>query len=737
MAKSKAAPPAEASAKSKALQDELENLSCRFIVNLPANELASIERIGFQVEQAHWFYLDFLCPVNSDLPELGLKRFSEEILHVSSLVVPLIRLYMERGPKSLELAFSQFMQYKTRVPVCGAILLNHDWTKVGLSSLTQCVLVKGWAKSASWTFPKGKINQDEPERDCALREVYEETGIDASKLLPPDSRDYFDLTMREQKVRLYIVPGLSEDTPMETQTRREISRIEWFSLSSLPTGKKPQKPSPEMGGKFYLITPFITRLRQWIQANKRTHPQRPSRSHTPQPAGAANPDTETVEYQSSDGPPAAQSAQVPGLIALPLSAQKKMQASRPQTPSSPASGKRHVKGGNKSTPRSAAKTPASVSSISTPVPEPAPSAKKPEKSLLDLLHGSEPVPIPKADSDQDRQDGSTALKNLLGLKSESMQNANQPWNAAPAFAQDEQSMHALAARNVGTAPSINPHIMNEWLGAGIHHAQGPWSMAHGVNENAPGTVHQPSHTNDQQNHLLQLLSGTGSSQLSKQGQHDQVLSVQQPSHASEELQRPGLPMQPTSSVHAPFQPRGLSNSQPSVYQATPATSSPHTAPSLPTSTPSIHHAPMHHLPHMHTFSHGVQSPGMWQAAPAPSRSTPTGSYASPVQEQSHQHALLSTLLSPTRSSASSMHPTPWDSHPTNANVGHPSPWPGYRPNDMPNAMSPPANHQTNSLLSIMNGGQLGNSSPQQRPLSGAHPNSQEPTNPLLATLLGK
>lgn len=34
-------------------EEELENLACRFIVNLPANELTSIERIGFQVEQAY------------------------------------------------------------------------------------------------------------------------------------------------------------------------------------------------------------------------------------------------------------------------------------------------------------------------------------------------------------------------------------------------------------------------------------------------------------------------------------------------------------------------------------------------------------------------------------------------------------------------------------------------------------------------------------------------------------
>ena len=39
--------------KRMSLEEELENLACRFIVNLPANELASIERIGFQVELAY------------------------------------------------------------------------------------------------------------------------------------------------------------------------------------------------------------------------------------------------------------------------------------------------------------------------------------------------------------------------------------------------------------------------------------------------------------------------------------------------------------------------------------------------------------------------------------------------------------------------------------------------------------------------------------------------------------
>ncbi|SNX82333.1 related to decapping enzyme [Melanopsichium pennsylvanicum] len=249
--------------------ETLEDLSSRFIVNLPSDELSSIERICFQVEQAHWFYEDFLRPLNPPLPSLGLRRFSSYLLHTASMIVPLIQQYITggSGQQDLEAAFDEFLKYKTRVPVCGAILLAEDWNK--------CLLVKGWKSSAAWGFPKGKINQNEPERDCAIREVLEETGYDCSSLLPEDSKDYLDLTMREQSIRLYIVPGVKESTKFETLTRKEISKIAWFKLSDLPTWKKSKDPPAGMGGKFYLISPFIGRLKQWIHTNKASHPYRP------------------------------------------------------------------------------------------------------------------------------------------------------------------------------------------------------------------------------------------------------------------------------------------------------------------------------------------------------------------------------------------------------------------------------------------------------------------------------
>jgi hypothetical protein len=37
--------------------------------------------------------------------------------------------------------------------------------------VVQVVLVKGWKSSSGWGFPKGKINQNEPSHECAVREV--------------------------------------------------------------------------------------------------------------------------------------------------------------------------------------------------------------------------------------------------------------------------------------------------------------------------------------------------------------------------------------------------------------------------------------------------------------------------------------------------------------------------------------------------------------------------------------
>ena len=122
---------------------------------------------------SHWFYEDFVREANPQFPSLPLKKFSQIFFRACPV--------LHRWSSDFEIAFNNFMQYKTRVPVCGAIMLNDTWEKVSrlwlgsiLSILTfilKCVLVKGWKSSAGWGFPKGKINQDEEPHKCAAREV--------------------------------------------------------------------------------------------------------------------------------------------------------------------------------------------------------------------------------------------------------------------------------------------------------------------------------------------------------------------------------------------------------------------------------------------------------------------------------------------------------------------------------------------------------------------------------------
>jgi len=197
-------------------------------------------------------------------------------------------------------AYDQFLAYKIRVPVRGAIMLNQDMTKA--------VLVKGWKKGAKWSFPRGKINKEEADLDCAVREVWEETGHDlrASDLVLPEAQmKSISVTMREQSMMLYVFRGVPEDYPFEPQTRKEISRIGWYKLTDLPMLRRrkdgpqhPQAPAQDTikDSSFYMVAPFLGPLKAWIKTQHRLDKQkaRNSAQHLAPPANVPITDDEEV-----------------------------------------------------------------------------------------------------------------------------------------------------------------------------------------------------------------------------------------------------------------------------------------------------------------------------------------------------------------------------------------------------------------------------------------------------------
>lgn len=144
------------------------------------------------------------------------------------------------------------------------------------NTMDEVVLVKGWKKGASWSFPRGKINKDEKDLDCAIREVYEETGYDIGAAgLVPDAENVkaIDVTMREQHMRLFVFRNVPADTHFEPRTRKEISKIQWYKLTDLPAFKKKgsQIQSADIinANKFYMVAPFLVPLKKWINQQRK------------------------------------------------------------------------------------------------------------------------------------------------------------------------------------------------------------------------------------------------------------------------------------------------------------------------------------------------------------------------------------------------------------------------------------------------------------------------------------
>ncbi|KGR00938.1 mRNA-decapping enzyme subunit 2 [Candida albicans P57072] len=219
----------------------LEDLLVRFVVNVPEEDLSSIERIMFQIEEAQWFYADFVRQLNPDLQSMKMKTFSTKILEKCPLI------WKWGDPQE---ALSKFGKYKSTIPVRGVALFNKDLNKV--------VLVKG-TESNSWSFPRGKISKDESDIDCAVREVEEETGFNCRHLI--DENDCIERNIRGKNYKIYLVKNVPEDTLFEAPTY-EISQIKWFDIKTI---QKKCKTNPNT---FFIVGTILKPMTKWINKNK-------------------------------------------------------------------------------------------------------------------------------------------------------------------------------------------------------------------------------------------------------------------------------------------------------------------------------------------------------------------------------------------------------------------------------------------------------------------------------------
>ena len=227
------------------MDEALSELYFRFLSGLPAEERVP-DRLMFNLEEAHWYYEDWMVKENR-LSTLSFHVFVKKMLEKFPGLAP---AHTHREMMDL------YRRYHGETPRRGAIILSPDMEKV--------VLVTNFTNT-SFGFPKGKMNQGESDVACAVREVWEEIGINISQYIDPS--EHLDYPEDSDEQRLFIVVGVQENVDFTINTRNEIGRIEWVRLNDIPS-KKSRSESKYPGMHFSKVHNFLRNLRRWITKKK-------------------------------------------------------------------------------------------------------------------------------------------------------------------------------------------------------------------------------------------------------------------------------------------------------------------------------------------------------------------------------------------------------------------------------------------------------------------------------------
>jgi hypothetical protein len=97
-------------------------------------------------------------------------------------------------------------------------------------------------------------------------QVYEEIGFNLTGLI--NETDYIEQKVRDQVIKLFIIPFIPEDTEFHPRTKNEISGIEWHEILDIPTSYTQLKDRGKKAINYYNAIPFLPKLKKWIERKK-------------------------------------------------------------------------------------------------------------------------------------------------------------------------------------------------------------------------------------------------------------------------------------------------------------------------------------------------------------------------------------------------------------------------------------------------------------------------------------
>ncbi|KAL3289275.1 hypothetical protein HHI36_003705 [Cryptolaemus montrouzieri] len=123
-------------------------------------------------------YLDHHVTKTPSMPSCRMEKFAKTMF----MAIPSVCNEIENLPAFLR----EWRKYKLTIPTSGAIFISQDNSHV--------LIVQRY--SGNWSFPRGKMESGENPEECAVREVFEEVGLDVFNL--NKSEEYIE-NKREEK----------------------------------------------------------------------------------------------------------------------------------------------------------------------------------------------------------------------------------------------------------------------------------------------------------------------------------------------------------------------------------------------------------------------------------------------------------------------------------------------------------------------------------------------------------
>jgi mRNA-decapping enzyme subunit 2 len=193
------------------------------------------------MELALWFYVDLVRTEHPHLQNFKIKSFCKKLTELCPLL----------WESDVEDGLKKWSGYKSLVPVRGVALFD--------KTLTKLMLIQG-IESKSWSFPRGKIEQNETDAQAAIREAMEEVGLDVKPYLIES--DYIERTLNGKNYKIFLCKNIPDDVAYRPTVRNEINAINWKNFKAL------MKEIRKSQGNYFLVNTMIGQLNQWAKKQR-------------------------------------------------------------------------------------------------------------------------------------------------------------------------------------------------------------------------------------------------------------------------------------------------------------------------------------------------------------------------------------------------------------------------------------------------------------------------------------